>query len=76
MFFILPQIVTDFGQALIITAFAIHVLNAVYSAVVFFVVVVLEFDGSGEGTDHIPAEAFDVKNVAGPEVSMVYFFLV
>ena len=76
MFFIFPQIVTDFRQALIIAAFAIHVLNPIYSAVVFFVVVVLEFDGSGEGTDHVPAEAFDVKNIAGPDVSMVYFFLV
>ena len=76
MFFIFPQIITDFGQALIITAFAIHVLNAVYSAVVFIVVVFLEFDGSCEGADNVPAEAFDVKDVAGPEVSMVDFFLV
>jgi hypothetical protein len=76
MFFIFPQIITDFGQAFIITSFAIHVLNAIYSAVVFIVVVILEFDGSGEGADNVPAEAFDVKDVAGPDVSMVYFFLV
>ncbi len=76
MLLVLSQIITDFGQALIITAFSIHVLNAIDGAVVFVLVVVLEFDGFGEGADDVSAEAFDIKDVAGSDVSMVDLFLV
>jgi hypothetical protein len=76
MLLVLSKIVADFGQALIVTAFPIHVLNAIDGAAVFVLVVVLEFDGFGEGADDVSAEAFDIKDVAGPDVSMVDFFFV
>ena len=70
------QVVSYFWYTIVVTASFVHVFNAVDCSIVFVLVLVLELDTFHEGPNDITTQSFDVEDIAGPDVSVVYFLFV
>lgn len=74
MFLIIPQIIRHLIQSVLITTFAVHVLNAINCSIVLLWRIVEDLDAFEKGTNDITTQTLNVKNIAWANVTMKYFF--